>query len=177
MKTITKEYNLYTFDELSQEAKDKARNKFNEFEDYPFLQDDLRENIYEELKERGIKVLGVATSANPSIRPLYSLGYSQGDGLMFEGDFEWNGYNVNVKHSGHYYHENSKVITITDEEGNEPETNEPEEAFNAIYKEVCKIVRDIGYSQIEYNQSEECFAETCEANEYNFLSDGTMFNN
>ena len=56
MKTITIKYNIYTFDELSQEAKDKARQSFNEDEDYPFLTDDLREYIYEELKEKGFDI-------------------------------------------------------------------------------------------------------------------------
>lgn len=52
MKTITKKYKVYTFEELSQEAKDKAREDFNEFEDFPFLEDDLREYIHEELERK-----------------------------------------------------------------------------------------------------------------------------
>lgn len=75
MKTITKKYKVFTFEELSQEAKDKAREKFNEDMDYPFLTDDLREYIHEELESAGYKVVGVATSENPAIRPYYSLSY------------------------------------------------------------------------------------------------------
>lgn len=177
MKTITKQYNLYSFDELSQEAKDKARAKFNEHDDYPFLSDDMNEKLHELLEENHIKDTNDTSKAGTTPTPvLYSLSYSQGDGCMFEGRYEWNGYNVSIRHSGHYYHEYSKILTITDEEGNEPETNEPEEAFDVLYVAICKELEKYGYSIIEYNQSEECFAETCEANEYTFLSDGTMFN-
>jgi len=166
MKKITREYTLYNFDELSQEAKDNARNKFNENEDYPFLQADLRENIHEELIERGY--------SHETITPFYSLSYCQGDGLMFEGvvtDKDGNTYTI--KHRGHYYHERSSQIEGEDKDGNEIDTKDFEEN---VYIPICKLVRDRGYSEIEYQQSEEHFAEICEANDYTFLSDGTMMN-
>jgi hypothetical protein len=174
MKTIQKEYNLYKFEELDQKAKDKAREKFNEHNEYYFLTDNLREYIHEELTEAGIKVLGVATSANPSIKPYYSLSYCQGDGLMFEAILEdKDGNTYNVKHAGHYYHERSTNIVATDKNDEYIDS----EAFNEqIYIPICKRVAQRGYDEIEYEDSEECFAGTCEANEYTFLSDGTMFN-
>jgi hypothetical protein len=55
MKTITQKYNAYEFGELNQEAKDKAREEFNKEEACPFLQDDLREYIHEELQTLGLK--------------------------------------------------------------------------------------------------------------------------
>lgn len=177
MKTITREYNIYTFDELSQEAKDKARENFNQNDNYPFLSDDMNERLHELLEDNKIKDTNDTSKAGTTpTQVLYSLSYCQGDGCMFEGNFEWNGYNVNVKHRGHYYHENSKTITITDEEGNYIDTDEPEEAFNALYVSICKELEKYGYDIIEYMQSEECFRETCESNDYTFLSDGTMFN-
>lgn len=175
MKVITKKYKVYNFDELSQEAKDKALEEFNKDNYYPFLEDDLREYIHEELEEAGIKVLGVATSDNPSIRPYYSLSYSQGDGLMFEAQLEDKDGNLyTIKHNGgNYYHERSTNIVGLDQEGNEIDTSDFEEN---IYIPICKRVADRGYREIEYQQSEEAFAEDCEANEWTFLKDGTMFN-
>jgi hypothetical protein len=175
MKTITKEYQVYSFDELSQEAKDKARNKFNENDDLPFLQDNLREYIHEELKERGFEVVGVSTSEKPSIRPLYSLSYCQGDGLMFEATVREikTGNEYTIKHSGHYYHERSTSISGQDKDGEEIETKDFEEQ---TYIPICKKVARQGYDEIEYQGSEECFRDTCEANDYNFLSDGKMVN-
>lgn len=173
MQTITKTYKIYSFDELSQEAKDKARQDWNDSEDYPFLTDDLREYIHEELKELGFTVEGVSTSENPSINPYYSLSYSQGDGLMFEGTVtDKKGNSYTIKHSGHYYHERSTQIEGVDKNGNEIDTEDFEEN---IYIPLCQRVAQRGYDEIEYMASEECFAETCEANEYSFLENGEMF--
>lgn len=178
MKTITKKYKVFTFEELSQEAKDKARESFNEEMDYPFLTDDLREYIHEELEEAGYKEVGVSTSANPSIVPYYSLSYSQGDGLMFEGTFEdKDGNYFTTKQSGHYYHSGCTDITGTDQEGNEIyDDNEAFKKFKEVYEKICDTVEKRGYDEIEYQESEEAFAETCEANEFTFLEDGTIFN-
>ena len=177
MKTIKKEYQLFIFDELDQKAKDKALNRYIEDNDYMFLSDYLNERLHELLQEN--KITDTNDTSKPGTKPtqvLYSLSYSQGDGCMFEGYFIWNHYNVDIKHSGHYNHENSKIITITDEEGNEITDNEPNEVFNTLYVKICKELEQYGYNEIEYQNSEEVFRETCEANEYTFLSDGTMFN-
>ncbi len=174
MKTVTRVVTLYTFDELSDEAKLKARNDFNKDEDYPFLADDLREYIHEELMEAGYTVEGVATSANPSIRPLYSLGYSQGDGLMFEATItDKDGNKYTIKHKGHYYHERSTEIEGVDKNGEDIDTKTFEETF---YIPLCKRIAQRGYDAIEYQESEEYFRETCEANNYTFREDGTMDN-
>lgn len=131
MKTITREYQLYTFDELSQEAKDKARAKYNENNEYYFLGDNMAERLHELLEENKIKDLNDTSKAGTKPTPVfYSLSYSQGDGAMFEGNF--------VK--------------------------------------ICKELERYGYSLIEEEDSEESFADTCEANGYTFLSDGKMMN-
>lgn len=177
MKTITKNYQIYTFDELEQKAKDKARENYNRDMDYPFLTDDLRENIYEELKERGYEVVGVATSAKPAIRPFYSLSYCQGDGLMFEGTVaDKDGNEYTIKHSGHYYHERSTNISGVDKDGEELSEMDIKAFEEQVYIPICKVVAQRGYDELEYQASEEYFQQTCEANEYTFLSDGTMFN-
>ena len=131
-----------------------------------FLEDDLREYIHEELKERGIE--------HTDIKVYYSLSYSQGDGLMFESTLTMPNGNVYViKQSGHYTHERSTEITGYDENDKEKGTGEFEED---IYIPICTAVRDRGYQAIEYTQSDEYARETCEANEYTFLESGEMFN-
>lgn len=177
MKTITRKYKIYNVNELSQEARDKARQKFNEDNDYVFLSDCMNERLHELLEENKIKDLNDTSKAGTKpTQVLYSLSRSQGDGCMFEGNFEWNEYSVNIKHSGHYYHENSKVITIRDEEGNEIDVAEPNEVFDALYVKICKELEQYGYNFMDNEDSEESFINTCEANEYTFLEDGTMFN-
>lgn len=166
MKTITKDYNIYSFEELSQEAKDKAREAYNKDLESPFLQADLREYIHEELIERGY--------THGEITPLYDLSNCQGSGLMFEGIIEDKKGNVyNIKQLGRYFHERSTEISAHNNKGGEIDATKWEES---VYIPICKIVRDRGYEDIEYSESEEYFAETCEANEYTFLEDGRMFN-
>ncbi len=180
MKTITKEYTIYTVEELTQEARDKAHNKFNENNDYSFLSDNLNERLHELLEENNIKDLN--DTSKPSTKPtpvLYSLSNSQGDGAMFEGYFEWNDYTIKIKQSGHYSHSNSKTIEIykDDEKGNAIDADEKVYTeFEKIYQSICKELERIGYDFIEYEDSEENFLQQCEANEYTFLADGTMFN-
>ena len=43
-----------------------------------------------------------------------------------------------------------------------------------MYYEICREMEQIGYDEIEYQQSEEVFTEVCEANGYTFREDGTM---
>ena len=169
MKTITKEYQLYSFDELTQEAKDKARNEYNNGVDYPFLQDDLREYIHEELTEAGY--------THGDITPLYSLSYLQGDGLMFEGDVtDKDGNMYTIKHRGRYYHERSTSLSGEDKDGNELSNEQVEKWEEGFYIPLCKKMAERGYKEIEWLESEELFSETCEGNGYMFLADGKMMN-
>ena len=166
MKIITETYKVFTFDELTQEAKDKAREDFNQYDDFTFLRDDLREYLHEGLTE--------LQYTHDEITPLYSLSHSQGDGLMFEGSVtDKDGNTFSIKHYGHYHHEQSTSISGEDKEGEEIDTEDFE---NNVYIPLCKSVRDRGYEIIDYNQSEENFSETCDANEYTFLENGTMKN-
>lgn len=167
MRTIIKTHNVYTIDELSDEAKEKALNDFNEHNYIYDLEEQLTEYINGELEQSGYKVL-------KSIKVYYSLSYSQGDGVMFEGTIEDKDGNVyTIKHNGHYYHEHSKTINAMDKEENDIDT---EEFDNNFYIPLCRKVEKVGYSEIEYQQSMEHFIELCDLNEYTFLENGTMFN-
>lgn len=178
MKTITPQpYNVYTIDELSKEAQEKALAKHTEQNDYYFLSDYLDERLHELLEENKIKDLNDTSKPNTKTTQVYySLSYSQGDGCMFEGNFEWKGYNIKIKQVGHYYHSNSKDITITDDEDNDID-GQVFEDFEAIYQEICKQLEKAGYDFMKYEDSMEAFKESCEANEYTFTKDGIMGNN
>lgn len=173
----TKTIILYTLDELSKEAQEKAHSKWVENNDYYFLSDYLNERLHELLGENGIKDTNDTSKSGTKPTPvLYSLSCSQGDGCMFEGDFEWKSYRVNIQHAGHYYHYNSKIINIelikTDKEASEKIHAD----FDKIYIKICKELERYGYDFIEQEDSFENFREACEANEYTFLEDGTMEN-
>jgi hypothetical protein len=171
MKTVS--LNLYSYDELSKEAKARALRDWNEDNnDDPFLTSHLYNLVKEELDERGIKY------AVDTINVLYSLGYSQGDGLMFEGEMTFEGHDVTVEHRGHYYHSYSKTVTWGDFEGESKEGEEEAiaERFESVYHDICKKIERAGYDEIEYQQSEEAFIGACEANEYTFEANGEMRN-
>lgn len=175
----TKTIKLYEYSELSPEAKKRALEKWNEhnFDDY-YLQVELDNYLDELLEESGIKpVADLKGYETNHAKIYYSLGYSQGDGAMFEGRFEWNGYNVTVRQSGHYYHYNSKDISIyTNDQQDEVYDEKVHEDFNDIYIKISKKLEKRGYETIEDMQSEAYFIETCNANEYTFREDGTMEN-
>lgn len=103
----------------------------------------------------------------------YSLGHSQGDGLMFEGVFNWKNYQVKIKQSGRYYHNHSKEIEIETLTGNNA-IEGTYQRFEAIYQKICKELEKEGYSFIEDRQSEAFFIEECNANEWLFTKDGVM---
>lgn len=169
MKTI--KLKLYTVKELSKEAFKKAHEEWIKNNDYFFLEEYLTEQLKDLLKENKI------TNDSNDVSIGYSLSYCQGDGVMFSGHFEWNGYTVKIEHEGRYYHSNSKVISIEDKEGNTVDTNEPYEVFEKIYQTICKELEKDGYNYIEHEDSEENFVNMCEMNNYTFEVDGTIRNN
>lgn len=173
-KTIT----LYDYSELSKEAKEKARAKWNETNDDPFMQSHMINLLKEKLEERGIKY------DTDSMDVRYSLSYSQGDGFMFEGTLYPNGKRVTIKHAdAHYYHSRTASFNYDTEEaqGNlgdfsETMTEKEQDAFEEEYRAICTEMEQAGYDEIEYQQSEEVFEEQCDGNEWTFREDGTLEN-
>jgi hypothetical protein len=163
----TKTYNIYTFDELDEKAKEKAREWFRVGNDYPSLHEDLTEKANELLKDAKIKA--------DDIKVYYSLSYCQGDGAMIEMSGTWGKFNFKVKQSGHYYHHNSKNIELWVETGelsldaDESDYN----AFNDLYVDICLKLAKYGYNHIDSENEDKNIEENIIANEYTFLADGT----
>jgi hypothetical protein len=163
MKTI--EIKLYSFEELSPKAREKALTAYASDWHDPIPQSHLINLVGEELDRLGYKY-----SDDLDIR--YSLGYSQGDGLMFIGTLtDKRGRTITIRHKDPMYcHSYTASIDF-------PEAREREyQAFEEEYRAVCKTVERAGYEYIEYQTSEEYFTEICEANDYTFEEDGTMRN-
>lgn len=160
---------LYSYDELSKEAKERAHTKWREHNDYPFLSESLHEFVCEQLDARGITY--------DLIKLYYSFSYSQGDGLMFTGTVHYAGYEIRITSGdNHYCHSNTAVYDWY----KDGEEVNPEELtridLKTIYHEVCNKAKHAGYDYIEHEDSEERFKECCEANEWTFEADGTMRN-
>lgn len=166
MRTI--ETKVYTFDELDEKAKDKARTWWKECNDYPFLSEAMHEEAGELLKKAHIKAETYST--------YYSLGYCQGDGAMIALSGTWKSWNVSVKQVGIYSHERSTDITLTSTKTGDYAPEKTAKDFEEnLYIPLCKKLRDYGYALIEEENSDEYVEGTILANEYTFTIDGKRF--
>lgn len=194
MKTRT--YNVYEFDELSDKAKERAREWFreqffSESLDYKYLMDNFH---------------NIAALFGLMVDNVYFSGFStQGDGASFRGFYSYkpgsleavksecpqnedlhsivsrlqdlqkkNFYQLEARitTSGRYCHEYSMNFDMSRKDGKEVAIESE--------KEFCEIMRDYArwcYNvlEIEYNYqtSDDVVDENILANEYTFLIDGT----
>lgn len=180
----TKTIDVYTYDELTPKAKDRALMSWRDGNEYFFLGDNLNERLHELLTARGI--YDKNDTSKPGTKPtqvLYSLSYSQGDGACFEGEFTYRDITAYVRKIDHHYsHKNTVAIECQETENlgwhidEEEPLNEQVEEFEKHYSEICDALESYGYDYIKDEDSEENFIETCEANGYTFREDGTMEN-
>lgn len=157
---------VYNFDELTPEVQAKVLDHFRETEDFPFLSEDMRYCALELLANNGISVDG-------DIKVYYDLGYSQGDGAMFEGDFDWKHYHAWVRQSGRYSHYNSKTIEMQTAKGNDVTAKVATE-FNELYIDICRQLERYGYDIMENALTDVNLTDMIEANEYEFYADGRL---
>ena len=195
MRTIRTK--VYTFNELSKEAKEVAIESFrNGLEIHlDFFNDDAEEQI---------EMVGFYND----IKLRYSLSHCQGDGLSFscnnikteillkffaevlgEGkektamviidncSFE------NRGNTGRYGYASKNDITFElDERGRSFESNninkivsKVEEKIQNHYLDLCNNLEKQGYAEIDYQYSDEAIVETINANDYEFLINGKQF--
>lgn len=197
MKTITQE--IFSFDELSEEAKQVALEQFSDINTdhnwYEFIYDDFKE----QLKENTLFVA----------EKIYFSGfYSQGDGAMFEGSFLVNDdsdikllnqyfkprivklikkglitLTINFNHYGHYCHEKSyqndfDLFISYDKKFTEnisKEIHEAEDKITEDYEILCKdLYRDLE-EEYDFQSEAEQIAETIRINEYEFFKNGKQY--
>lgn len=172
MRKFTTEHTVYSFDELSSEAKEKALQQQREYVNESindYLPDTLADYLPELLKKHGMKC------DDPKI--WYSLNYSQGDGAMFEGIVYWKSWQIDVRQHGMYYHYNAKQFWNIEsvKTGREPrDYDKTERAFNDEYVAVCQELEKYGYDEIENQLADENLIEDINANGYEFYADGRI---
>ena len=104
----------YTFDELTDEAKEKARDWWRgciDLNDYDFTTDDavtIGELLGIEFDTRPVKLYGGGTRQDPCI--YWSGFYSQGDGACFEGYYRYN--KNSVKKVKEYAPQDTEILRI-----------------------------------------------------------------
>ena len=190
------ETEVYTFDELSDGAKENAIEKFREDKEYLYL-DHFYEDCVYQLKELGF--------VNPKIQ--YSLGYCQGDGLSFEADkyirledlyieelgkgkeytaqlLADNSTFICTGNEGRYCYASTSDIDLYIENYNSAINTDCENINNVVdvvrgkledlYIDICNDLEKQGYDEIEYQLSDECIIEDIQCNEYEFTEEGKL---
>jgi hypothetical protein len=190
------ETKVYAFNELSDESKENACNRWRESETQFWGADWVIDYFKEVAAIIGINVTNI----------YYSGFYSQGDGACFEGYYYYKKGSLkaikshapldtelheivsrlcniqrksfyeleaNIKHRGHYYHELCTDIDVyhTSDYFISSDTEQD-------IKDALRSLMQWLYSELEkayaYETSDEAIAETIESNEYEFTQDGIL---
>ena len=211
MKVVTKEYEVYKYNELSDDAKEKVKQWY------------LDGQIPEVFTSMCVEDLNCLFGHNHGLEVEYSLNYCQGDGFNIYGEINaenifnclenHNGGtqlekfenvltdkekrtilhyqdecgNIKLHHNRHYGYCMADYLTIADDWSFDLENysgfrninTDVLEKFEHMVKEIfttlCKGYEKNGY-EFFYEISDEELEENCDANDYEFLADGTFFN-
>lgn len=209
MRIETVEYKVYQYNELSEEAKEKARQWYLDGQESFMFTETVNEDLYNLFGKTNLKVQ-------------YSLGYCQGDGLNIYGDIAAeNIFNCLEKHNGGTQLEEFENILTEKEKKTilkyaevcgeielpmnnrycysladridiakswvwELETYSEYKNINVevlkkfeklvrnIFEKLCDNYEEMGYKYF-YEISDEDMMEICEANEYEFYENGSIF--
>ena len=211
MEIITREYKVYNFSELSEEAKDKVKQWY--------LDDDFRPCEFENIYTEDLKYL----FNNSDLKLQFSLSYCQGDGLNIYGKLDLTDVFTAIRdteHSGDLFeqykdlfseHEQKTIEAYMEVCGREVELpynrhycyciddrvdfaddwiesleycrykniqidtiRKMEKLVGRMFENLSATYEKYGYDYF-YNADDEVVNETCEANGWRFLEDGTFF--
>ena len=171
MKTI--KVQVYSFNELSEEAKNVAIEKMSSIN----VEHDWWEFIYEDAKNIGLKITSFDLDRNR---------HAKGEFLLHANEVAQNILNSHGKDCetyktafnfteewqpifNNYMDENHELYES--EEAEEQMLKIEDDFLNSLLEDYSIILQN----ECEYLQSEECIIETIEANEYQFLENGERF--
>lgn len=195
MELVSKNYEVFTFDELNNSAKEVVKLWYLEGQESSIFTDSVVED------------LNITWGVDLSVE--YSLGYCQGDGLCLSGsvdiltdiidnpkmqflisdftDVEKEDLEkileetskIELTHRGNYYHKYSIIIDYCSDYGypevaQDATADKVLERFKDWYMERCNEYEKQGYEYF-YEIDEDYLSEVCEANEYRFLANGKIF--
>ena len=165
MKTIKKEYTVYKFSELSEEAKDKAiSNEYDINVNYDWYQ-----FTYEDAEQIGLRITEFDIERG---------NYAKGKFLESAKDTAL--YIINThgkdtetyKDAANYLSEYDKLDKSTPPE----DDIDTEDIDNDFLRTLLEDYRIILSKEYDYLTSKQAIIETIEANDYDFNEDGSIFN-
>ena len=157
MQTITKTFNIYNYDELSEDIKELLLEKQKENCGEIYCECCLLEDMEEKAIDLLSKYFGEKAKFN---RVFYDLGYCQGDGAMIEFNLTYYNKELKIKHSGYYYHELCFEI-----DGDYLTDKQYKQLKEKIYKMNVEL-KKFGYAQIEQDFGEWALDELTEKTFY-----------
>ena len=205
MELITKEYKVFSFEELKQEVKDKVIEKFRsnkESCDYDILNENIEDSISYFLDEEKLPKESICFDLS---------GYKGYPFISFKGKIDLNDFlkkhkkitkfkkllNKNMIYLSLFIDNKTEYKTILDYDEefyfNDYEddlrieiTNKQKEELIKLREELIVFVEEkiqevkskaikSGLKEIEYFYSDECIKEDIQANDYKFLEDGSIF--
>jgi len=175
MKTIIKKHNVYKFDELTEEGKQKAiEEHFNINVDYEWW-----DYIFDDARQVGLKIEG------------FDLGRSQYLDIKFIEEPYEVACKIAENHGGQcdtvntakdFIREHDEIIDTAEKDENGDFMDECaiddklDEAESEFLKSISQDYFYILRREYDYLTSEEVIIDTLQANEYDFTEDGSIFN-
>jgi hypothetical protein len=195
MQIITKQYEGYTFAELGEDAKNRVRSWY--CEDLPYWDEFIKEDFKTIAGLMGVAVKNIYYSGfwNQGDGAMFtgSYSYAKGSVQAVKGyapkdetlhkiaealrDLQrpyFYGLSATVKHHGHYYHENSNIVTVH----NDLTWQEVDDSTEVGIAEALRDLMMWLYRQLEaeysYQTSDESIEESAAANEWYFTKRGQL---
>jgi hypothetical protein len=195
MKTIS--INLYSFDELSEAAKQYAIEKQKLFkQDWDYL-DSFTESANDQIFEAGFSETKIQ----------YILSCSKGDGLSFSSKrfdndklkelfrkhlgpnkektineiLNYCTFKLTGNNGNHYCYASKNDLTFEFDDYKANKVNIHtivsyiETDLQNIYLDLCKELEGQGYEEIEYQFSDECIIEDIQESEHEFTEEGNIY--
>lgn len=205
MRKVTKEYEVYKFEELEKEVQEKILEKYTQYEYEWYVDDILHSDMIELAKDSLENYFKGAKYDNI----YYDLSYCQGSGAMVEfnidlkylnnkykmltdeeinGLEDFGGTNIKVYHNNsHYYHERTfdidwndfTMYTYMDEycENIEKVQNKIDTMIDLFREDIILMNGEIARDGYNMLENKATFEEMAmeHINELEFLSDGSVF--
>lgn len=81
---------------------------------------------------------------------------------------------ASMKHSGHYYHSGCMDVHVEDYENQYRDLGDSESEIRQLMRDFADWIYEKLEEDYEYQTSEECIAELCELNNFEFTKDGEL---
>ena len=171
MRTI--ERNVYTFDELSEEVREKVINNLSDIN----VDFDWWSHIYEDAKSVGIQISSFDLDRNRHAKGCFLLSAAE----VAQNILNSHGEKCETyKTTQQFLHDWQPVFdNYMDETHRDYESNESEDKLMELEDEfLSSLLEDYAnmlQEECDFLEGREAIVETIKANEYEFYEDGTMF--